>query len=287
MSYRLTASTTSYFLTDHLGSTNGLADSSGNLTASTNYDAFGNATNADFPTRYQFTGRELDNFTGLHYYRARFYDANLGRFISEDPIGLRYGINLYSYVENQPNHFSDPLGLFPSIYPVDYHQQIGSEALEGLATARQIQSINWSNGDFDSRTQDSIYAPYHAKRRPGQSVEDARDEANDFVRRKICLAREYESRGWYTLAMHELGKAIHTLQDAKSPAHVGFQEAWSGDPLSNILNYPGHLASETLFPGEENIEAAKESTRQAWGYFNGAPMPKNFFPVNPIISPVK
>lgn len=61
-----TGSDVKYFLTDHLGSTNGLADSSGNLSALTNYDSFGNATNINFPTRYQFTGREFDNFTNLH-----------------------------------------------------------------------------------------------------------------------------------------------------------------------------------------------------------------------------
>ena len=106
-----TGSDVRYFLADHLGSTNGLADNLGNLTASTNYDAFGNATNASFPSRYQFTGREHDNFTGLHYYRARFYDANLGRFISEDPIGFTAGdINLYGYVWNNSISFRDPSG---------------------------------------------------------------------------------------------------------------------------------------------------------------------------------
>lgn len=82
---------TQYFLTDHLGSTNGLTDVLGNVTSSTSYDSFGNATNASFPTRYQYTGRELDADTGLHYYRARWYDANTGRFISEDPIGFAGG----------------------------------------------------------------------------------------------------------------------------------------------------------------------------------------------------
>lgn len=101
-----------YFLTDHLGSTNGLANSSGSLTASTAYDSFGNATTANFPTRYQFTGREFDNLSGLYYYRARFYDANLGRFISEDPIGFPGGdVNPYGYVWNNPQNFTDPMGL--------------------------------------------------------------------------------------------------------------------------------------------------------------------------------
>ena len=62
-----TGSSVSYFLTDHLGSTNGLANSSGSVTSSTSYNSFGNASNTSFPTRYQFTGREFDSFTGLHY----------------------------------------------------------------------------------------------------------------------------------------------------------------------------------------------------------------------------
>ena len=107
-------SAVSYFLADHLGSTNGLADATGSLTAQTGYDAFGNATNAAFPTRYQFTGREFDSFTGLQFSRARFYDPRLGRFISEDPIGFAGGdINLYGYVRNRPLTFTDSLGLDP------------------------------------------------------------------------------------------------------------------------------------------------------------------------------
>jgi RHS repeat-associated protein len=101
-----------YFLSDHLGSTNALTDATGTVISSTSYDSFGNASNASFPTRYQFTGREFDNFTGLQYSRARFYDANLGRFISEDPIGFRGGdINIYGYVKNRPLRRKDPKGL--------------------------------------------------------------------------------------------------------------------------------------------------------------------------------
>ncbi|MBK8812766.1 MAG: hypothetical protein IPN69_18825 [Acidobacteria bacterium] len=99
-----------YFIADHLGSTNALTDASGTVLEQTAYDSFGNATN-QLSTRYAFTGREFDNFTGLHYYRARWYDGNLGRFISEDPIGFAGGdVNLYGYVWNNSIKLVDPFG---------------------------------------------------------------------------------------------------------------------------------------------------------------------------------
>ncbi len=104
-----------YFLSDHLGSTNGLVDSSGNINSQTAYDSFGNQT-SNLNTRYGFTGRERDDLTGLMYYRARFYDPNLGRFISEDPIGFGGGdVNWYGYVKNNPLFYKDPMGHNPCI----------------------------------------------------------------------------------------------------------------------------------------------------------------------------
>ena len=69
------------------------------------YDSFGrilSQTNPAAGDRFTFTGRDFDGATGLYYYRARFYDPQLGRFISEDPIGLTGGINAYAYVGNNP-----------------------------------------------------------------------------------------------------------------------------------------------------------------------------------------
>jgi RHS repeat-associated protein len=115
-----TGSTSKYFLTDHLGSTVGLADSSGTVSSDDKvvYDSFGReifnngVTSQTYPTRYRYTGRESDETTGLMYYRARFYDPQIGRFISEDPIGFRGGdVNLYGYVKNNPINFIDPRGL--------------------------------------------------------------------------------------------------------------------------------------------------------------------------------
>lgn len=58
----------------------------------------------------QYTGRENDR-TGLYFYRARYYDPVMKRFISADPIGLDGGLNFYAYVNGDPVSLSDPLGL--------------------------------------------------------------------------------------------------------------------------------------------------------------------------------
>jgi RHS repeat-associated protein len=88
-----------------------LSDTSGNLVEANAYDSFGNNAGTG-RTRYGYTGRERDPDTGLLYYRARFYDPQVGRFLSEDPIALKAGdLNLYAYVGNNPIKFTDPLGL--------------------------------------------------------------------------------------------------------------------------------------------------------------------------------
>jgi RHS repeat-associated protein len=63
---------------------------------------------------YSYTGREWDASAQLYYSRARYYDAQLGRFISEDPIGLLGGFNLYQYAESSPVVYVDRFGLSPS-----------------------------------------------------------------------------------------------------------------------------------------------------------------------------
>ena len=101
----------SYFLTDQLGSTSGLTDASGTLAEQIVYDSFGNSTGSG-RTRYGYTGRERDPDTASLYYRGRWLDPQVGRFLSEDPIGfLGRDINLYGYVHNDPLRMIDPSGL--------------------------------------------------------------------------------------------------------------------------------------------------------------------------------
>lgn len=60
---------------------------------------------------FLFTGRRLDSETNLYYFRARSFDAVLGRFLSRDPLGAQQGPNMYEYVSGRPTAYVDPMGL--------------------------------------------------------------------------------------------------------------------------------------------------------------------------------
>ncbi|WP_373308287.1 RHS repeat domain-containing protein [Chitinilyticum piscinae] len=109
-----------YYHTDHLGTPQELLDSDGNLAWSADYKAWGEAKaaiseaakRAGISNPLRFQGQYFDHETGLHYNQHRYYDPQIGRFISKDPIGLLGGLNVHVYARN-PIEWIDPLGLNP------------------------------------------------------------------------------------------------------------------------------------------------------------------------------
>lgn len=98
-----------YYHADGLGSIAKETNRSGVVTNTLRYDAWGNIETGA-RDGFAFTGRERDPETGLYYYRARYYDAVAGRFISEDPIGFLGGANRFAYVAAGATRFKDPMG---------------------------------------------------------------------------------------------------------------------------------------------------------------------------------
>ena len=103
----------SYFQEDGLNSVTSLSTSAGTIANTYTYDSFGRlaASTGTLTNPFQYTGREFDSEAGLYYNRARYYDGTVGRFMTEDPIRLKGGINFYSYANNRANDFGDPSGL--------------------------------------------------------------------------------------------------------------------------------------------------------------------------------
>jgi RHS repeat-associated protein len=104
---------TTSFLRDGLNSTVALTNSSAAITRNDLYSPYGDSAGSGAgSTPFQYTGRENDGATGLYYYRARYYSPQLGRFISEDSVGVGGGTNYYAYVGDDPTKYIDPSGKF-------------------------------------------------------------------------------------------------------------------------------------------------------------------------------
>ncbi len=107
-----------FYHNDHLGGVNVITDLSGNKVQLTEYDPWGKVSRSEGnvePER-RFTGQILDPESGLYYYGGRYYDAELGRFISPDIFVQQpkdpQSLNRYSYVRNNPIMLVDPSGHF-------------------------------------------------------------------------------------------------------------------------------------------------------------------------------
>ena len=137
-----------YFFSDRLGSITHLTDNNGKVASAYVYDAFGQikAKQGTVASPFAFTGRELDP-TGLYYYRARYYDAGLGRFLSNDLIAgaLEQPLdqNPYLYVRNNPLSRVDPLGL----------DSFSPEFLNGQNDESLINLFKASSGNPSAREQ--------------------------------------------------------------------------------------------------------------------------------------
>jgi RHS repeat-associated protein len=175
-----------YALFDGVNSTIRTVDEAGADMGHVAYEPFGEtmATGTALPFRY--TGR-IPITARLYYYRARFYDTRLARFISEDPIGLTTGVTgSYQYADNDPIDLTDPLGLSASeisprslakvpevlvnVFDSAMRQLLIfllSEYNRGLALADAIlHSTAWGRTVEERLT---------ANQRTTQSVEDAKD----------------------------------------------------------------------------------------------------------------
>jgi RHS repeat-associated protein len=112
----LRGGTTSYYEQDGMNSVSSLTNSSGALSQTYTYDSYGKVTasTGTLNNPFQYTARELDPEAGIYEYRARYYDRNTGRFLSEDPKQFAGGsANFYDYVRNNPVNLRDPQGQIP------------------------------------------------------------------------------------------------------------------------------------------------------------------------------
>jgi RHS repeat-associated protein len=144
-----------YYEADGLGSVTSLTDPTGAIAATYTYDSFGflTASTGSATNWYRYTARQFDSDTALYYNRARYYDPQSGRFLSEDPLGFSGGdANFYASVWNNPILFTDPFGLSPcppKCGADGYRDSTPDESAKFLAKAKTYQGTPYKYGGSD------------------------------------------------------------------------------------------------------------------------------------------
>jgi RHS repeat-associated protein len=162
--------------TDHLGTPLEASNDAGELTWRVTYRTWGNVVREEWeegiasglgseadadPSQrritqnLRFQGQYFDAETGLHYNRFRYYDPTVGRFVSQDPIGLKGGFNTFQYATN-PVGWIDPMGLAGNPATAthityqgmkDGKPYVGYASMQGCQDPRDVLKYRYS-GDF-------------------------------------------------------------------------------------------------------------------------------------------
>jgi RHS repeat-associated protein len=211
-----------YFLQDHLGSTIALTDTNGGVIERQEYEPFG-ASSGSALTRYGYTGRERDEATGLMDYRARWYDPQQARFISEDPIGFQGGLNFYAYVGENPINYYDAFGLARLYY-------------WALRLPGRWGRKSWGLriGHIAIRLDDGTYISFFPGR-PGKWHKDYLDDVNDEDRQ---ATRVYEVEGLDEMAI----KKWFENYKKNLPNYIGI-------PTSEPMNVCSDVVGQALRAG--------------------------------------
>lgn len=169
-----------YYLKDHLDSSDYVMASNGVPVEQMLYRAYGTehqpetlntawgehvaAIPGELPrekTHHRFTGKYLDDDTGLYYYGARYYDPALGRFISPDPLYIAdpercttnpIACNLFAYANNNPMAFIDPTGLDGVVAGDEAYRRQVEESLQRIDPTARVDresgeiSQSWLHG---------------------------------------------------------------------------------------------------------------------------------------------
>lgn len=146
-----------YSFSDHLGSSCGEMDDAGRITSREEYAPYGGTVGSDeeagevnnlMQRTYRYSGKEMDA-TGLVYYGWRYYQPELGRWLSSDPAGDADGLNFFAFVRNSPISHKDEEGLF-TLSPVSLyrsHKAKKRERRADVAYQKMARGSLWEIGD--------------------------------------------------------------------------------------------------------------------------------------------
>jgi RHS repeat-associated protein len=253
----------------------------GTIQARYQYDAFGN-TRAQAGTtfnRFTFTGHEKDTETGLYYFKARFYDSDTGRFLSQDPylgeVNTPPSLHRYLYAYSNPTVYVDLTGYASEELYARPGESLSPDVQQSREAERE-RKLATNKGNVDATTSAKKFSvPYEV----WLYVYAMPQEAEESLRRRAATARSVD-RSDRALQIQEK-KNLDSVDD--------YVEVTPGQRQLVIVHEAGNQAFGTLEKGfdigsgivnpakgaSDFYEAAKslspEQLQQAWKWIKDNP----------------
>jgi RHS repeat-associated protein len=227
-----------YLHQDRLGSTRLITDSSGEVVGEFKSLPFGQEIVND-DVRFAFTGKELDS-SGLYYFGARYYDPNVGRFTSVDPVRSNHA---YSYVNNNPMNFVDPSGMdYGFVGPPEF-----DDFVRNWNNPIEMEEVNVKARNFEgSLTFDHEFVSYESYHRSlvGTSfdfMEEAHtffnsDEVRDFSEKYMALIVSPTSGDVWKVIENDEGYSEVLLSNGEVSSLVSEGVLYPFDEISQKAN---------------------------------------------------
>ncbi|GCG05163.1 type IV secretion protein Rhs [Escherichia coli] len=229
---------------DHRGLPLALISTEGATEWRGEYDEWGNQLNEENPHHlfqpYRLPGQQYDDESGLCYNRYRYYEPLQGRYITQDPIGLNGGWNLYKYPLN-PINYADPLGLAVDINHFPVNEDIRNYA-EKVWNNPNIITIG-AHGDPQS-VYDENYNKIDVKTLANEVRNHPKFKPGMSVRLLSCNTGKGNNSYAQQLA-DELGVRVYAPDQYDWYYSNGKVEPWGGfydanNQLQMDTNQPGH-----------------------------------------------
>ena len=203
-----------YYHCDHLGTPREVTDEQGQIHWEGSYRTWGNTRKVQATGQIQqnlrFQGQYFDEETGLHYNRFRYYDPEIGRFVSQDPIGLEGGVNQFVFAFN-PTGWLDPLGLAATgtmvpgsgLRAEGIGTRAGRSALAGGTGARH-PVVRMLYGMVKNRSR------YHGKCVEAEILSNVAFELEEKLKIKITTVEQLKKYvEGSTMTVHTIGEGTH------------------------------------------------------------------------------
>jgi RHS repeat-associated protein len=212
------------------------------------YDTFGNVTSGDTTqTRYLYTGRDWDSDSGLQYNRARWYDPQTGRWISEDPIGFAAGdANLARYVGNGVTYATDPSGRERGTVQLILQQAASAARLARTAAAKaeavrdaavafrkvvcKAKSLSQINDAF-KKVEEALASAKRAEQAMSKSLQTLQGMVKDAKNIGVNISR---AKDGLKQSGSAVGKAKAAMRDAR-----GLYQKWKSFDFNNFWHIFG------------------------------------------------